>query len=200
MVTRPGRPGQLALAEDYRRAAQQGYLESYRRRRWEKVQEYNQWLSPSALPELTLEQALALYRASGGNRPGEFRANSVEDIRDSWDFLLYDTIKLEGRFDECVSPEGAYRLAGAGKELVSYLLCLRDPALFGVWNAAAERALKALDLYPETLRRGHWGLRYLDLLEALQRLRLRTGLEDFQAVDQFAYWVARAARTSRAST
>ena len=196
MVARPGHPGQLALAKAYQEAVQQGRLESYRRRRWQKSREHASWLAPSALPDLTLGQALALYRASGGSRPQEFRANSIEDIRDSLDFLLYDTIKLEGRFDECVSPEGAYRLAGAGKEMVSYLLCLRDPTLFGVWNASAERALRALGLYKETLRRGHWGLRYLDLLEALESLRLRFGLDDFQSVDQFAGWVAKLPRSS----
>lgn len=195
MVARPGRPGQLELVDAYYDALRRGDLEGYWRRRWLKAGEYAGWLLESALPELSMDEARTLYRAAGGNRPKEFAANPIEDIRDSLDFLLFDTVKLEGRFDECVSPEGAYKLAGAGKEWASYVLCLRDPALFGVWNASAERALRALGMYPQTLRRGHWGLRYLDLLEVLQQLRMGTGLPDFQSVDLFTYWLSRSRRT-----
>ena len=40
---------------------------------------------------------------------------------------MYDTIRLEGRFQECAAEGGAYKSAGAEKEFVSYLLCLKDP-------------------------------------------------------------------------
>ena len=107
---------------------------------------------------------------------------------------MYDTIKLEGRFDECVIPGGAYKLAGAGKEFVSWLLCLRNPALFGVWNGNAERMLRRTGTYPETMKRGPAGIRYLDLLEALSRLRFQLGLPDFIALDETAYLSARPRR------
>jgi hypothetical protein len=113
-----------------------------------------------------MEQALTLYRASESNRLAEFEGNSIEEIRDSLDFLLYDTIKLEGRFGECATNGGAYKLApdrdrglaGAGKEFVSYLMCLRYPTLFAIWNRPAEGALKLLGMYPATLRDGDLGL------------------------------------------
>ena len=72
-----------------------------------------------------------LYRASGGREASAFTSVPIEELRDSLDFLLYDTIKLEGRFDECVNPDGAYKLQGAGKEFVSWLLCLRNPGIAG---------------------------------------------------------------------
>ncbi|HEU0022323.1 MAG TPA: hypothetical protein VFR55_11715, partial [Dehalococcoidia bacterium] len=133
----------------------------------------------------------------GSRHSQDFKTNSIGEIRDSLDFLLYDTIKLESRFDECVSPGGAYQLAGAGKEFVSYLLCLREPGLFGLWNSQVERTVKFLGLYPATLSKGHWGLRYLDLLDALQRVRLQMGLVDFREVDRFAHWVARSVPQTR---
>ena len=186
-----GHPDLLALTQGFRQAVGSGELDTYFRRHWQKSQEYVSWLSENQLPDLSPEQAATLFRASGGSRSTDFKANSIAEVRDSLDFLLYDTIKLEGRFDECVSPDGAYKLVGAGKEFITYLLCLREPALFCVWNAGAEQALKKLSRYPTTLRRGHWGLRYIDLLDSLHRVRLQMGLADFREVDQFVYWMAK---------
>jgi len=191
MVTRPRRPDHLTLRESYLSAFQSGQLDAQWKKRWQKSEEYAGWLSEAMLPALSMEQANSLYRASGGRQHKDFTANPIDEIKDSLDFLLYDTIKLESRFDECVSPEGAYQLAGASKGFVSYLLCLREPSLFGLWNNQAERALKVLGLYPETLGKGHWGLRYIDLLDALQVVRVQMGLANFREVDQFAYWLAR---------
>ena len=191
MGARPGGPDWVVLRESYCRALEHGHLSRYRRRRWERAAEFAQWLGETSLLSLPMEQALALYRASGGARGSEFTGNPIEEIRESLDFLLYDTIKLEGRFDECAAAGGAYKLGGAGKEFVSYLLCLRNPALLAVWNRHSEQALRRLGIYPKTMGIGPMGVRYLDLLEALLPVRRDLGLPDFQAVDQFCYLVAR---------
>ncbi len=172
-------------------ASESGKLDSYRRRRWGRTAEFSGWLEQDALTDLSPEQALRLYLASGGRESAGFSANSVEEVRDSLDFLLYDTIKLEGRFDECVAPGGAYKLAGAGKEFVSWLLCLRNPSLFCVWNGNAERMLRRAGVCPSAMKRGPDGIRYLDLLEDLGRLGAQSGLPDFIAVDETAWLLAR---------
>ena len=141
--------------------------------------------------ELTMDQARDLYRASGGRDAAAFKSNSIEEVRDGLDFLLYDNIKLEGRFDECAAPEGAYRLEGTGKEFPSFLLCLCNPALFAVWNANAEGLLKRVGLLPTSIKRGPMGIRYLDILEALNQVRARFGLRDFREIDELAYQVTR---------
>ena len=181
----------LAHWETYQRTLRLGQLERYRQRRWQRSGEFSTWIDQSILPSLTMEQALVLYRASGGGKTGEFKTNTIKEIRDSLDFLLFDTIMLQGRFDECASPEGAYNLAGTGKEFYSYLLCLRGPALFAVWNSHVERVLRRLEIFPKTLGKGHLGLRYLDLLESLQPVRQQLGLADFRSVDEFAYALSR---------
>ena len=135
-------------------------------------------------------QAVELYRASGGRDTSRFKTNAIEELRDGFDFLLYDNIKLEGRFDECAAPEGAYRVAGAGKEFPSYLLCLSNPALFAVWNANAERLLRQAGLLPDSMKRGPVGIRYLDILEALNQVRARSGRRDFREIDELAYQAA----------
>ena len=184
-----------ALTEIYLKASEAGSatdrspLQAYHRRRWLRASDFAGWLAASELPALTMERALTLYRASGGNRATDFKANPIEEVRDSLDFLLYDAVKLEGRFSECASEGGAYKLAGAGKEFVSYLMCLRDPTLFAAWNFYAERALRHLGMYPGALRKGDLGLRYLDWLETVHKVRHQLGVADFRAVDEFCYVV-----------
>ena len=179
-----------SLREGFLAAQLSGGLPTAAVRRWKDSERLAYLLSEDALASLTTEQAGALYRACGGAKGKDFRGNPVEEIRDSLDFLLYDTIKLEGRFQECVADEGAYKLSGAGKEFASFALCLREPRLFGVWNAGAERALRRLGMYPGTLNRGPWGIRYIDLLDSLQRLSARFGLSDLAEADRFAAWIA----------
>ncbi len=183
-----------SLRQIYDEAEQSGGLDAYRKRRWAHAAEFAGWLEQDALTALTSEQAIRLYRASGGREPASFAAIPIEELRDSLDFLLYDTIKLEGRFDECASSDGAYKLAGAGKEFVSWLLCLRNSALFCVWNGNAERLLRRARVYTSAMKRGPEGIRYLDLLEALGRLGSQAGLPDFIAVDETAWLVSKPRR------
>ena len=185
----------LSLLEGFSQAVRQGRLDRYRKRRWERAGAMPGWLAEGALPELSAEQGMVLYQASGGNRVAQFRSNPIAEVRDSLDFLLYDNIRLEARFDECAADDGGYKLAGAGKEFVSFLLCVRDPALFGSWNSNTERMLRAMNKYPPGLGKGRLGNRYMDLLDALQQVRAQAGLHDFQRVDEFAYFVGRLART-----
>ena len=165
-------------------------LQAYRRKKWQRSAEFLRWLRQDALATLDMAQALELYRASGGRDSARFRTNEIEDMRDGFDFLLYDNIKLEGRFDECAAPDGAYRMAGAGKEFPSYLLCLSNPGLFAVWNANAERLLRRAGLLPDTMKRGPMGIRYLDLLEGLNQVRARSGRRDFREIDELAFQAA----------
>jgi hypothetical protein len=183
--------GQAALRETYDEAARAGRLDGYRNRKWGRRAEFAAWLGQEALPDMDEAQALALYRCSGGRDSQGFKENEIEEVRDTFDFLLYDTIKLEGRFDECAAAEGAYKLRGAGKEFASYLLCLREPGLFGVWNANAERLLRRAGGYPESLKQGPIGIRYVEFLEALGGLRAQLGLGRFTQLDELAYLSAR---------
>ena len=187
----------LPLQETFRWAAGQGQMEQHHRRRWGQAEKLAAWLGQEALATLTEDQALALYRISGGARTAQFRTNPIAEVRDSLDFLLYDTIKLESRFAECAAADGAYKLAGAGKELASCLLCLREPGLFAPWRPYTERALRRLGMYPATLKQGHLGLGYLDLLDALQVVRQQLALADFRWVDSFCYTVGQSNRPAK---
>lgn len=179
------------LAQAYRETAQTGVLASFWKRRWQRSGEMAGWLVEQQLPAFSQQRGLVLYRAAGGRKAPEFATNSLADVVETIEFLLYDTITLEARFNECVAEGGAYKLPGAGKEFISYLLCLQQPALLGIWNQVAERGLRRLGRYPKSMGAGHWGLRYLDLLDATHRLRPEFGLADFREVDEFLYFVTR---------
>ena len=188
------------LGELYRDAVESGAVAAYRKRRWGRAAEFASWLEQDALSALELSQALAMYRASGGRESAAFSGVPIEELRDSLDFLLYDTIKLEGRFDECVSPEGAYKLPGAGREFISWLLCVREPGLLGVWNSNAERLLRSIGAYQDAMRRGPTGIRYLDIMEGLNQVRVRLGRSDFIEVDVVAHLAARPGGSRRGLT
>ena len=83
---------------------------------------------------------------------------------------------------------GPTKLAGAAEAFVSYLLCLREPGLFAVWNNNSEWLLRRLGAYPASMKRGPVGIRYLDMLEALSRVRTEFRLSDFRQVDELAYF------------
>ena len=175
------------MVETYRAALDEGRLDSYRKRRWARAEESSSWLTEGALAGLAEKQASDLYRGSGSNQAKDFKQNSIEDIRESLDFLLYDATKLEGRFEECAADDGGFKLAGAGKQFISYLMCLRDPGLFAMWTPYSERLLRMVGLYHPGLRGRNLGMGYMDLLDALQVVRVRAGLPDFRLVDEFAF-------------
>ena len=194
MVTGPGSADWVALREAFLQAQTQPHLQNYRRKRWLLSDKLAGWIDDVTLPDLSMEQALSLYSAAGGRHREAFKSNSIIEIRDTLDFLLYDTVMLEGRFQECSAESGAYKLAGAGKEFISYLLCVKDPMLFAVWNSNVERALKKLGMQTAVLNHGPLGICYLDLLDTLAPVRRLLGLANFRAVDEFAFAITRAAR------
>lgn len=195
MTSAAAQPDWAALAAAFQQADAAGKLDAFRRRRWGNAANAAAWLAPDALPSLDASRAAALYRAAGGRRIGEFRANPIADIRDAVDFLLYDAVKLEARFEQCAVATAGFGLAGAGKEWPSYLLALRDPALFAPWSPHTERALRRLALLPHGLRQGHPGLCYIDLLDILGNLAARLRLPDFRRVDEFCYLNGRPRQT-----
>ena len=146
MATRNSTDKWVALGAAYQKALEEGRLDIYRKRRWQRSEEYATWLTEAALATLSEKQASDLYRSPSANQSKEFRTNAIEEVRDSLDFLLYHETKLEGRFEECAAEDGGFKLAGAGKQFVSYLMCLRDPGLFAVWSTHSERLLRILGM------------------------------------------------------
>ena len=162
-------------------------------KRWDRIDQFQGWLQQGALPHLSMEQAHTLYTVSGGRKVKEFKANSAEEVRDSIDFLLYDPLSLDGRFSECVDPEGAYTLRGCGKSFVSYLLCIRYPHLFGHWSSYSDRSLSMLGMARPKARKmaQGQGTTYVQYLDLLWSVRRAAGMADFPELDRFLWWLAK---------
>ena len=186
------------LSEEFRRAEQGGELDAFRGRRWGQDGRA-EWLEQDYLAGLSESQASSLYRGAGGRQGKKFATNPISEVRDTIDFLLYDTIKLENRFEECAAEDGGFGLLGAGREWPSYLLTLREPSLFAPWSPHTERSLRSLGMLPPRLRNGHPGLGYIDLLDALGAVAYRLQLPDFRSVDEFCYFNGRQKRATRNS-
>ena len=169
--------------------------------RWDRIGQFQGWLQQSALPHLTPEQAHMLYSASGGRKAKEFRVNSAEEVRDTIDFLLYDPLSLDGRFSECVDPEGAYTLKGCGKSFVSYLLCVRYPQLFGHWSSYSDRSLSMLGMARPKARKmaQGQGTTYVQYLDLLWSVRKAAGMADFPELDRFLWWLFKEGKTRNLS-
>ena len=179
-------PDWPALSNTFHHAAAAGELDAFRRRRWGNDGRAG-WLEQDALAQISEEQAATLYRSAGGRQIARFRANPIADVRDAVDFLLYDAIKLENRFEECALATGGFGLDGAGREWPSYLLTLREPGLFAPWSPHTERTLRRLGLLPPHFKQGHPGLCYIDLLDILGHLAAKLRLPDFRSIDEFCY-------------
>ena len=161
--------------------------------RWDRLSQFQGWLQQEALPQLSTEQAHILYSASGGRKMKEFKTNTLDEIRDSIDFLLYDPLSLDGRFSECVDPEGAYTLKGSGKGFVSYLLCVRYSHLFGHWSSYSDRSLSLLGIARPKARKlvQGQGTTYVQYLDLLWSVRRAAGMADFLELDRFLWWLAK---------
>ena len=61
-------------------ALEVGRLDAYRKRRWSGAAEFAGWLEQDALTHISSEQALRLYRASGGRESTAFSAIPIEEV------------------------------------------------------------------------------------------------------------------------
>ena len=120
MATRRGADNWLTLGDAYRVALEDGRLDAYRKRRWRRAEEFSVWLAETALPSLSEKQAADLYRASASNQAGEFKANTIEDVRETLDFLLLRRHQA-GRTFPGVRGRGRGVQAGGRREAVRLL-------------------------------------------------------------------------------
>ena len=60
--------------------------------------------------------------------------------------------------------------------------------------------MKRAGLLSGGIKRGPMGSRYLDLLEALNRVRSQSGRNDFREIDELAYQAARTRSAGNSST
>ena len=76
------------LWETFLTASNDPLLAGFRKKRWGEFEKRRSWLDQDALPDLSLEQSLVLFRASGSRGIKSFKDNELDEVRDSLDFLL----------------------------------------------------------------------------------------------------------------
>ncbi len=164
-----------------------GQLEKLRQRKWGRSAAVLELLEERRVETLSPEDAYRLYRGlpiSQGKRKA-FLGNPIQDIRDSLWFLLYGEAPYEIRVWELLDDLGGYRLAGADRQLISALLCLKEPWLYGLANARVDRALRRLRLAPSLDRNESNAGKFQKTQESLWRLRTAAGFPDLTVTDDF---------------
>ena len=164
-----------------------GQLEKLRQRKWGRSAAVVELLEERRVETLSPEDAYRLYRGLPipQDKRKAFLGNPIQDIRDSFWFLLYGEAPYEIRVWELLDDLGGYRLAGADRQLISALLCLKEPWLYGLDNARVDRALRRLRLAPSFDRSESNAGKFQKTQESLWRLRTAAGFPDLTVTDDF---------------
>lgn len=175
------------LAKEFKREDKAGSFEERRKDWWEKL-DYDKFITREAIDQLSAEDALKLYKNTGWGvklYPHTFIENGIERIKDSLQYLLYGDAPLEERFTNVVDPNGSYKIKGTGREFASFLLCVKDPQEYGIWNGAVDDGLKLLKMTPRRKRGEKVGETYIKVLQVLKKLQDKCGFGDLQITDEF---------------
>lgn len=110
-------------------------------------------LSPQSISNLTIENALSIYRSFHatnsliqrfGSDQKFIQENSIEDIKKSFEYLLDKSIPISHRIHELISPKGNYKLNQFGQSCVQELIGWANPAEMPIRNNKADNAVKLL--------------------------------------------------------
>lgn len=175
------------LVKQFLELYRSGRLERLRQRKWGHSATVVTLIEEERLNALSPEDAELLYRGlpiAQGRRKA-FLSNPIQEIRECLWFLLYGEAPYEIRVWELLDDLGGFRLAGTDRQLVSALLCHRDPLLYGLANARVDRALRRLGVFPRFDRKESNAGKFQKVQEALWRIREAARFPDFMATDDF---------------
>ena len=162
-------------------------LEGLRQHKWGQSGKMETLVKEQLLLELSSKEAECLYRClpifQGGRKA--FLGNPIQEIRECLWFLLFGEAPYEIRVWELLDDLGGYRLQGGDRQLISALLCMQDPLMYGLANARVDRALRRLGLFPRFGIKESKAGRFQKLQEALWQVRQAAGFSDFKVTDDF---------------
>jgi hypothetical protein len=180
------------LVAEFRREDAKGGYEERRREWWGKLG-VKELITEEGIERLDPDAALWLYKNVGWGAklyPRSFLESGIDSIKKALKYLLYGADPVEKRFFHVVDSRGDLKLAGAAREFASFLLCMRDPKSFAIWNGAVDAGLKMLGFLPARTRGEHVGVTYTKICQACEDVRQRAGFADLQATDEFIELIA----------
>ena len=175
------------LIQRFAELERSGRLEGLHHRKWGQSGTAETLIQEQRLRDLSPKDAELLYRGlpiHQGRRKA-FLSNPIQEVRECLWFLLYGEAPYEIRVWELLDDLGGYRLQGADRQLISALLCVQDPLMYGLTNATVDRALRKLGLFPRFGVRESNAGRFQKLQEALWQVRQAAGFSDFKVTDNF---------------
>lgn len=140
------------------------------------LQESNKWIQPETIKNLSdeeLERKFLNYY-NNNTRQTLNRINRDKIIQDKkrfryiMAFLLNESIDIKKRLDEVLG--GGYHIEGFGKAILTSFLMDFKPEKYCLWNNKTEMGFAVLG-WKVYENRDSWGVAYLKVLEALQKIR-----------------------------
>ena len=175
------------LVRHFAELERSGRLEGLHQRKWGQSGTVETLIEERRLQELSPKEAELLYRGLPifqGKRK-VFLGNPIQEVRECLWFLLFGEAPYEIRVWELLDDLGGYRLQGADRQLISALLCVQEPLMYGLTNATVDRALRKLGLFPRFGVRESDAGRFQKLQEALWQVRQAAAFPDFKTTDDF---------------
>ena len=110
-------------------------------------------------------------------RMGPAICKDMQRLRKALEILTDETRPIDERMNELVPPTGPAFVPRLHKAVLTPILLIAYPDLYGVWNQVSENAMKALDVWPDFDRGVSFGERYLRVNSVLLELREAVGVD-----------------------
>ena len=106
---------------------------------------------------------------SGLQRLGPAITKDGELLKEALHELLDESVPVRERLDRLL-PKGKAQVPMLGKAVLTPILLIAHPDIYGVWNGTSEGAMRELDIWPDFNRSDSTGRRYEQLNEFLREM------------------------------
>lgn len=148
----------------------------------EVISRYGKLFNPANIKDISVEEFYSFLLPNNNKhwgglyRAGKQLINVMDDVRSTLLVVLDSKRPLSNRIEYAL-PKGRAKVSGLGKALLTAIMMVTYPDLYGVWNTTSEAGLKALNLWPDFKRGESTGSKYTKINQVLLELSSKTGFD-----------------------
>ncbi len=148
----------------------------------EVISRYGKLFNPANIKDISVEEFYSFLLPNNNKhwgglyRAGKQLINVMDDVRSTLLVVLDSKRPLSNRIEYAL-PKGRAKVSGLGKALLTAVMMVTYPDLYGVWNTTSEAGLKALNLWPDFKRGESTGSKYTKINQVLLELSSKTGFD-----------------------
>lgn len=114
---------------------------------------------------------------------------NMPKLRSALRVLLDESKPIDERLNDLVPLNGEEKVKGLGRGVLTAILFIAHPDMYGVWNGTSKAAMQVLDVWPEFAHGMSFGKKYLQVNSVLLELRDALGT-DLWTID-LLWWLVR---------